>query len=205
MLLSLFRNTQLDRFGRAQLTVVLDERPRNRLAANTCAGRSCQRPLSRERDSRVVAWAGSGNVVNDICILILGMALSRGVIVRHRCAIGRPACRAAVTRIWRAVSRDSWLAEAGPLCFRRCGGKTEARLGFLALPRGGEAHWRTLSRTPRACRKFRGSTMLKSAIDGHPSDPDRATVVNTVAVARSRFNRAQQAGSVNCSKQKVNQ
>src|ERR1017187_2521748 len=44
----------------------------------------------------------------------------------------------------------------------------------------------------RTRRKCRGSPMLKPVIDRLSSDPDRATVVKTVAVAPSRFNRAQQ-------------
>ena len=43
------------------------------------------------------------------------------------------------------------------------------------------------------CRKYRGSPILKPAIDGPFSEPDGTTVVKTVAIASSQFNNAQQA------------
>ena len=77
-------------------------------------------------------------------------------------------------------------------------------IGFVALAECPAPSWRTLRARQdlgsasgfypaTACRKCRGSGMLKPAIDRPSSDPDGATVVKTVAVASSRFNKAQQA------------
>jgi hypothetical protein len=46
------------------------------------------------------------------------------------------------------------------------------------------------------CRICRGSPMLKPAIDGPSDELGPATVVKTVAVASSRFDKFQQAGFV---------
>ena len=66
------------------------------------------------------------------------------------------------------------------------GSWAEARSGTFGRHPVAKAHWPSLKGPPARLPQMQGVVMLKPAIDGPSSDPDRLTVVKTVDVAASK-------------------